>query len=152
MKIACTLITLLLILGCSEKEVETKTTKKEIKVEKVMEKDPNLERLEKVFQDIAEGPKWDMTKPMLWGYFFTHGSPEKLRELKEFLVSKNYRHVKIYMSEKDEEDDPDLWWLHVEREEVHTPETLNKINQKHKSIALDYQLQSYDGWDVGPIE
>ena len=89
---------------------------------------------------------------MLWGYFFTHGSPEKLKELKDFLVIKDYKYVDLYMSEKDKENEPDLWWLHVEREEVHTPKSLIEINQKHKSIAKDFNLQSYDGWDVGPIE
>ena len=35
-----------------------------------------LESLEEMFSNIASGAKWDMSQPMLWGYFFTDESVE----------------------------------------------------------------------------
>src|SRR5215475_11661559 len=37
-----------------------------------------LQQLEEMFENISKGPKWDMSAPMLWGYFFTDPSQSKL--------------------------------------------------------------------------
>ena len=91
-----------------------------------------------------------MSKPMLWGYFFTHKEPELLKKAKDLLNDRGYRFVDIYISE-NEYGQRDMWWLHVEKQEIHTPETLNFRNQELSKIALGLQIDSYDGWDVGPI-
>ncbi len=37
--------------------------------------------LKEMIDDIAEQVKWDMSRPMLWGYFFNRGDPKRLREV-----------------------------------------------------------------------
>ena len=71
----------------------------------------DLPELEEMFISIASGPKWDMAKPMLWGYFF----------------------------------------LHVEKEEIHTPLTLHHRNTLFYALAERFEIESYDGMDVGPL-
>ena len=48
--------------------------------------------------------------------------------------------------------DPDLWWLHVEKTEVHTPDSLHERNQALYRFAEEHGLDGYDGMDVGAID
>lgn len=109
-----------------------------------------LEALKAMFNDIAAGSKWDMSRPMLWGYFFTDASAEKLQVVAKVLEDTGYRFVSIFEPEL-EDGEEQYFFLHVEREEVHSPESLHERNAQLYALADRYELQSYDGMDVGPI-
>ena len=138
----------LALLGCSRNEGKTKD---QYMPGNIPNKSITREQLEEMFVNISEQSGWDMTKRMLWGYFFTHHEPKLLEEAKVSLVQKGYRGVDIYLSDKENETDPDMWWLHVEKEEVHTPQSLDKRNDEFYLFAHELGLDSYDGMDVGPI-
>jgi hypothetical protein len=106
--------------------------------------------LEQMFTNIAQRTKWDMSKDMLWGYFFTNPSRKPLELASRDLSKLGYRVAKIYLSDKEDSKDPDLWWLHVERVEVHSAASLFKRNAELSSFAERHGLASYDGMDVGP--
>lgn len=106
--------------------------------------------LVEMFDNISETTDWDMSGPMLWGYFFTDPSKDRLEQAVPSLKSKGYRFVDIYLGDKDVPEDPDLWWLHVERVETHTPDTLHDRNQILYQFANEHGIDSYDGMDVGP--
>jgi hypothetical protein len=107
-------------------------------------KQEDREALVAMFDNIAKKTKWDMTKPMLWGYFFTNTTREPLEKCKVLLVGMGYRYVDLHENDK-------LWWLHVEKEEVHTVDSLfNRSNEFYK-FAYENKITSYDGMDVGPI-
>ncbi len=82
-----------------------------------------IEQLEEMFANIAADARWDMSKPMLWGYFFTDRSREKLEALVPVLEKSGCRFVDIFMPELDEGDEP-YFFLHVEKEEAHSPTSL----------------------------
>jgi hypothetical protein len=109
-----------------------------------------LEQLEAMFANIAAGAKWDMNRPMLWGYFFTDRSREKLQTAATALVQHGYRVVDVFVPDLDEEED-EYFFLHVEREEVHSPESLHERNMQLYEFAELHGLATYDGMDVGPI-
>jgi len=108
---------------------------------------PKSELIE-MFESIAEQTDWDMSEEMLWGYFFTDDDTEKLEALSERLSEMGYHFVDI--ASGDEVDDP--FTLHVEKIEVHTPDTLDKRNAELAALAAEMGLSSYDGMDVGPID
>jgi len=109
-----------------------------------------LEALTEMFENIDEQGQWDITKDLVWGYFFTDSNPEKLEEAARELDKLGYRFVDIFLSEKDEPNEPDSYWLHVEKIETHTPESLDKRNDELYLLAAKLDLKSYDGMDVGP--
>ncbi len=109
-----------------------------------------LAQLEDMFADIASGPKWDMSKPMLWGYFFTDESIDKLQSIVPELERLGCRLVDIFAPELDEGERP-YFFLHVECEEIHTPATLFQRNQAFYALAEQHGLLSYDGMDVSPL-
>lgn len=110
------------------------------------------EQLEQMFANISKQSGWDMSKNMLWGYFFTNPSREPLELASRDLSRLGYRVVKIYLSDKEHPTDTDLWWLHVERVEVHSVASLFKRNAELSAFAQRHRLASYDGMDVGLVE
>ncbi|TDU66048.1 regulator of ribonuclease activity B [Prosthecobacter fusiformis] len=111
-----------------------------------------LEMLQKMFVNISEKTDWDMTSEMLWGYFFTHHEPGALEVARDLLVEQGYRFVNIYQLEEEDPNAPRPWWLHLEKEETHTPASLDVRNDELYQFAYDQGLDSYDGMDIGPIE
>ena len=108
------------------------------------------EALVEMFENIADRGEWDMSQPMLWGYFFTNGDEAALRAAVPALQDDQYEFVEIYQSEKDDPGDDDLWWLHVQRIEVHTVDSLAARNERLTEFASRHGIDSYDGMDVGP--
>jgi hypothetical protein len=108
-------------------------------------------QLQDMFDDMSRNPKLDINKNLLWGYFFTAKSESELKAVVPLLEAKGYRYVDIYLSEKEDPKEPDLWLLHVEKIEVHTPDTLYERNQELYRFANEHNLDSYDGMDVGPV-
>ena len=109
------------------------------------------ESLVEMFENISNNTDWDISSPLLWGYFFTDSTSEKLQKSIPDLEAKGYKFVEIFLSDKENSDEPDLWWLHVEKIEIHTPESLFNRNQELYQFAAEHHLESYDGMDVGPI-
>lgn len=109
-------------------------------------------QLEKMFANIAKQTRWDMSREMLWGYFFTNPTQAPLEAAAAELSKMGYRIVLVYPSDKKQPTDPDLWWLHVERVEVHSVESLHQRNIELTQFAARRGLKSYDGMDVGPAQ
>jgi hypothetical protein len=122
------------------------------KNDEIPSKTIQLEQIEEMFSAINKNTDWDMSGAMLWGYFFTHNELDKLEEVKEILVSEGYDFVSISVSEKENPNDPDIYWLHVEKPEVHTPISLDQRNNEFYIFSQKHGLDSYDGMDVGPID
>lgn len=109
-------------------------------------------QLEQMFANIARGAKWDMSRDMLWGYFFTNPTRGPLDVAAIELSGMGYRVVHVYLSDKKQPADPDLWWLHVERVETHSVESLHQRNAELAAFAARHGLKAYDGMDVGPAK
>jgi hypothetical protein len=103
-----------------------------------------LSQLKEMFAKIRAETKWNIDGDMLWGYFFTDTDSKKLQPLVQHLTSRGYRIVST------EQREDGVYWLHVERVETHTPDSLHKLNQEFYRLASEYKLNSYDGMDVGP--
>ena len=93
--------------------------------------------------------EWDMDGPLLWGYFFTSDAPEPLEKAAPALVAKGYRIAEMYTTE--DEDVPELFWLHVEKIETHDIDSLDQRNHEFDAFAAKWGLASYDGMDLGPV-
>lgn len=91
----------------------------------------------------AEAP-WDVDSDLLWGYFFTGEDEKSLARLSKKLVSSDYRLVELRPDENISG-----FWLHVEKVETHSPDSLHDRNQELYRLADEYRV-TYDGMDVGP--
>jgi hypothetical protein len=105
------------------------------------------EEIEGMFENIrTKTPDWNIEGNMLWGYFFTDTNPTKLEPLKQHLIGQGYHFVDLYPA-----DDNPTYFLHVEKIEHHTTESLYQRNIVFYNLAEQYLIESYDGMDVGPI-
>jgi hypothetical protein len=122
--------------------------------DKVMDNIPNknisIEQLDELFKNIPDNEQWDLSKPLLWGYFFTDIDPNKLELVKPKLQAMGYTIVDIFQAEK-EEGDADLFYLHIEKPEIHNSQSLDKRNDEFYIFAYQNGLDSYDGMDVGLV-
>lgn len=151
MKSIAFIITLLLT-GCNEKPREEAKNAIIKMSQSIPGKAITIEQLEAMFENISETTDWNLGGKMLWGYFFTHHEPKALVLIRGELVAEGYRFVDLSQSDDDDQDGPPLWWLHVEREEIHTPQSLDLRNDTLYLLASRYGVDSYDGMDTGPLQ
>lgn len=109
------------------------------------------DQLVMMFEQIADNTDWNLSEPLIWGFYFTDASAEKLRAVAPVLEAEGYRFVDVFLADKDEPTDPDLWMLHIEKIEVHTPDTLDQRNAAFYRFAAEHGLGAYDGMDVAPV-
>lgn len=95
------------------------------------------------FVQIAKNTKWDMQKPMLWGYFLTSEWKLPLEISRRLLGLIGFRFVDLSCR------DDKIWWLHIECDEVHNINTLS-VRDVRLSRFASLMYSGYDGWDVGP--
>ena len=110
-----------------------------------------MEALEFGFHEMRDAG-WDTDGDLLWGHFFLDADVSKLKELSEHLESLGYRFVGISEVEDDNEEPSGKFMLHVERVEIHHPDTLAKRNVALSQLAHQFDVGEYDGWDAGPVE
>ena len=99
-----------------------------------------------MFASMRAKTKWNLDGDMLWGYFFRDQDPKKLEPVAKNLMRAGYQVVRTFRS-----DEKQTHFLHVERIETHTPETLDAREAELRKIASAFHLDAYDGMDVGPV-
>jgi hypothetical protein len=107
---------------------------------------PNLELIQNMFANMRANTKWNLDGDMLWGYFFRDQDLKKLEPVAKNLMRAGYRVVGTFQPE-----DKQTHFLHIERIETHTPETLDAREAELRKIAAAFCLDAYDGMDVGPV-
>jgi hypothetical protein len=105
-----------------------------------------LEMLQEMFANMRRDGDMNLDGDLLWGYFFTDLDPKKLEPVAARLDSLGFTVVDLYLS-----GDSKTYFLHVERVETHSPDSLHTRNQEFYRIAEEFGIESYDGMDVGPV-
>ena len=100
------------------------------------------------FEDIKANNSFDLQSKLLWGYFFLSENKNQLEEVRKYLEKMDYVYVDIFDAEKEDINDEDEFYLHMEKREKQNVETLLQRNKELYSIADSYNV-TYDGFDVG---
>jgi tetratricopeptide (TPR) repeat protein len=82
-------------------------------------------------------------QPLLYGYFFFDGDKSKLEKLNHELLKENYKLVRLEKTSKQN------FILHVEKVEIHSRASLLERETQLDQMAKKFQVEIYDGWDVG---
>lgn len=109
------------------------------------------ETIEEFFQNINNGDEFDSSQILLWGYFFLDSNLSKLKVVAEKLVNEGYRFVDIFEADKENEEDIQEYYLHIEKIEHHNVDSLHKRNTELYNFADENGINYYDGFDVGNI-
>ncbi|NIK43817.1 ribonuclease E inhibitor RraB [Xanthomonas arboricola] len=111
-----------------------------------------LSALKQMFEHIRSETDWNLDGPLRWEYFFADPAQQPLQHLAEQLTGDGYRVIDIFLGERDEDDgdDEESYFLHVDKLEQHTIESLNQRNAQFDALAKRFHVAAYDGMDVGP--
>jgi hypothetical protein len=109
------------------------------------------EQLQTMFAQMQQQSHWDLSKPLLWGYFFISPTREPLDKAAHLLAAMGYRVVGISPVGRSPSPVPDRWRLHVDRVEIHTVDSLDARNHEFNDFARVNGIALYDGMDVGPV-
>lgn len=107
--------------------------------------DVGVEKVTAMFQQMHDDAHWDTAGPLRWGFYFEDHSREKLQKLGDDLTAKGYRLVEIRPAGA-------LLQLHLEKTQIHTPQSLVDQNGEMIAAAIQACVMRYDGFDVGPLK
>jgi len=105
-----------------------------------------LDKIQIMFDNMRAQTRWNVDGPLLWGYFFLDADHAKLEAAAAALSDQGYHVVDIAPI-----DGRDMFRLHVERVERHTPQSLYARDIELEALARKLHIGVYDGMDVGLV-
>ena len=111
-----------------------------------------IEGITEIFNDAKTEDGWDLSEEMLYSFYFVDESVDKLEKLGLKLEADGYDFVDIFeLGDEETEKSTGEYLLHIDKTEVHTPESLAQRNVEFKKLAEEYELKTYDGWEFGEV-
>ena len=111
-----------------------------------------IEGIKEIFTDAKTEDGWNLNEEMLYSFYFVDENVEKLEKLGLKLEADGYDFVDIFeLGDEETEKSTGEYLLHIDKTEVHTPETLAARNVEFAALAQEYELKTYDGWEFGEV-
>lgn len=112
--------------------------------------DSQLEGIRQIFAEAKQEDNWNLEEPMLYSFYFVDESIEKLEKLGLKLEADGYDFIDIFeLGDEKTEESTGEYLLHIDKVEIHTPESLAQRNIEFQTLANEFELESYDGWEFG---
>ncbi len=111
-----------------------------------------LEGIRKIFDDAKREDNWNLNEEMLYSYYFVDEDVDKLEKLGLKLEEDEYDFVDVFeLGDEETDESTGEYLLHIDKVEIHTPESLAQRNVEFAKLAEDYELKTYDGWEFGEV-
>jgi hypothetical protein len=111
-----------------------------------------LETIKDIFETAKKEDGWNFAEPMLYSFYFVDKDADKLEKLGDHLESEGYDFIDIFeLGDEETGESTGEYLLHVDRVETHTPESLAERNVELQRLADEYEIETFDGWEVGEI-
>ena len=111
-----------------------------------------IEGIKEIFETAKREDNWDLDGEMLYSYYFVDIDADKLEELGLELEEKGYEFLGIFeLGEEDSEEPTGEYLLHIDKVEIHTPDSLSVRNVEFSKLAEEREIDSYDGWEFGEV-
>ena len=106
----------------------------------------------KIFDDARREDNWNLSEEMLFSYYFVDENVDKLEKLGLKLEEDGYDFVDIFeLGDEETDESTGEYLLHIDKVEVHTPESLARRNVEFQKLADQYEIKTYDGWEFGEV-
>lgn len=105
----------------------------------------SLKKIETLFEKMEDQAGWDMSKDMYWTYYFLDHDQSKIKNFANELKNNGYDIIDIITTEIG------LYRLQINENTTHTPKLLIKKFQELASFANEYDINIFDGWEVGKL-
>ncbi len=111
-----------------------------------------LESIREIFKTARTEDKWNTEETMLYSYYFVDTDVDKLEKLGLELEKQGYDFLDIFeLGDEESGESTGEYLLHIDKEEIHTPESLANRNVEFQTIATENEIGSYDGWEFGEV-
>ena len=112
-----------------------------------------LESIREIFETARTEDKWNPEEEMLYSYFFIDKDAEKLETLGLDLEKQGFDFIDIFeLAEEESGEATGEYLLHIDKVEIHTPDSLAARNVEFQKRANEYEINSYDGWEFGEVD
>lgn len=114
--------------------------------------DSQLDGIREIFAEAKQEDNWKIDEPMLYSFYFVDKSVEKLEKLGLKLEADGYDFVDIFeLGDEETEKSTGEYLLHIDKIEIHTPESVAQRNVEFQKLANQFEIETYDGWEFGEI-
>jgi regulator of RNase E activity RraB len=111
-----------------------------------------LEEIREIFNEAKQEDNWNLDEPHLFTYYFVDADVDKLEKLGNHLQSQGYDFIDVFeLGDEETEKPTGEYLLHIDKEEVHTPESLATRNVEFSRLAEEFEVETYDGWEFGEV-
>jgi hypothetical protein len=111
-----------------------------------------LEGIREIFETARTEDQWNLEEEMLYSYYFVDKDVDKLEKLGHYLEKEGYDFIDIFeLGDEETNESTGEYLLHIDKTEIHTPETLAARNVEFQKLADEYEIASYDGWEFGEV-
>jgi hypothetical protein len=109
-----------------------------------------IEGIKEIFDEAKREDNWNLDEPMLYSFYFVDKDVDKLEKLGHKLDADGYDFVDIFeLGDEETEESTGEYLLHIDKLEIHTPESLAQRNIDFEKIAEEFEIEVYDGWEFG---
>ncbi|HEY0050550.1 MAG TPA: ribonuclease E inhibitor RraB [Pyrinomonadaceae bacterium] len=111
-----------------------------------------LETIKEIFAQAKQEDNWNLDEPMLYSFYFVDESVDKLEKLGLKLEADGYDFIDIFeLGDEETNVSTGEYLLHIDKVEIHTPESLAERNVAFQKLADEYEIETYDGWEFGEV-
>jgi hypothetical protein len=111
-----------------------------------------LKGIRKIFDDAKREDGWNLNEEMLYSYYFVDEDVDKLERLGLKLEEDEYDFVDVFeLGDEETDESTGEYLLHIDKVEIHTPESLAQRNVEFAKLAEEYEIKTYDGWEFGEV-
>ncbi len=109
-----------------------------------------LEGIREIFNTARTEDKWNTEEEMLYSFYFVDTDVDKLEKLGLKLEADGYDFIDIFeLGDEETSESTGEYLLHIDKAEIHTPESLAQRNVEFQTLANEYEIASFDGWEFG---
>lgn len=111
-----------------------------------------LDGIKKIFADAEQEDNWNLSEEMLYSFYFVDKDVDKLEKLGLKLEADGYDFVDVFeLGDEQTDESTGEYLLHIDKVEIHTPETLAQRNVEFQKLADEHEIATYDGWEFGEV-
>lgn len=116
------------------------------------EVESQLEGINELFDAARTEDGWNLDEEMLFSYYFIDTDVDKLEKLGIKLDDEGFDYIGVYeLGEEDSDEPSGEFMLHIDKVEIHTPESLAQRNVEFQKLAEEHGIETYDGWEFGEV-
>ena len=111
-----------------------------------------LESINEIFDKARTEDNWNTEGEMLYSFYFVDTDVDKLEKLGLKLEADGYDFIDIFeLGDEETDESTGEYLLHIDKTEIHTPESLAQRNVEFQTLANENEIASYDGWEFGEV-